>query len=500
MKSYVWYRKTLLLFFCGGLAIASNLDATYMHDELDTFDTTLLTAESNFLLPISGQDYLLEGGTEHEKDLSIITTRSHRQPKKKWTIIVYIAGDNDLRGFVARNIRQMAHIGSNDQVNIVAHLDVSFGGNNKVTRRYYIEKNQIIHVNQNDAESQCMDSGDPETLISCCKWAIESYPADYYALVFWNHGTGIIDPQRGRIITPSALFNLNPQTRLLELDRSIGFMELMSCLRECEEASDDPRGICWDDTTGHYISNQKLTYALDEIQNSVLKGKKFSIIAFDACLMSMIEIAHMIKKYADIMVSSQEVELGTGWDYQLALQPLATSVPSPMQLAKHIVEAYRRAYNAITHDYTQSAIDLSVVQKLEDSVHAISALLLECLRQQRNNSVKNAIRASRNRTHLTHFDEPSYVDLDHLLDNLATQSDHFDVENRGVVTQLKTEIHTARALIKKAVIANTAGKNLERATGLSIYFPERGMDQSYPKCPFSSENKWNLFLTHYLYR
>jgi len=37
--------------------------------------------------------------------------------------------------------------------------------------------------------------------------------------------------------------------------------------------------------------NQKLEFALNEIVTNQLNGKKFDIIAFDACLMSMVEIA-----------------------------------------------------------------------------------------------------------------------------------------------------------------------------------------------------------------
>ena len=71
-----------------------------------------------------------------------------RSPQKKWTFIVYMASDNDLRAFAASNIRQMAAVGSNENVNIVAHLDIRLNGNSKVTRRYYIEKNKLNQISQ----------------------------------------------------------------------------------------------------------------------------------------------------------------------------------------------------------------------------------------------------------------------------------------------------------------------------------------------------------------
>src|SRR3990172_569950 len=118
-----------------------------------------------------------------------------KSAKKPWTFIIYIAGDNDLRAFVTNNLKQMASIGSNEYINIVAHLDIKINGNQKITRRYLIEKNRLVHMNANDPSTQCMDSGDPKTLISCCEWAITNYPAHNYALILWNHGSGILDPK-----------------------------------------------------------------------------------------------------------------------------------------------------------------------------------------------------------------------------------------------------------------------------------------------------------------
>src|SRR5579871_1096846 len=108
----------------------------------------------------------------------------HSMPHpKEWTVIVYMSADNDLRSFAARNIKQMAVIGSNDLINILVQLDIRITGNKKITRRYYIEKNKILHVNSHDPHSQKMDSGDPETLISCCTWAIKHYPAQNIGLI-----------------------------------------------------------------------------------------------------------------------------------------------------------------------------------------------------------------------------------------------------------------------------------------------------------------------------
>src|SRR3990170_4898008 len=242
----------------------------------------------------------------HKKNISrkkkIKTSKTNKR-----VVMVYMAADNDLRPFAARNIQQMANIGSNSNLTIVVHLDIRISGNKKITRRYLIERDQVLHIDPYNPLIQQMDSGNPATLISFCEWAIKNYAADEYDLILWNHGTGILEPPHGKIINPMDLFVFNPSTHRLELDRSIGFMDAIDHLEPKQ------RGVCWDDTTGNYLSNRKLEAALETICQKYLNGKKFGIIGFDACLMSMIEVMTFIQKYAQVMVSSEEVELGMGW-------------------------------------------------------------------------------------------------------------------------------------------------------------------------------------------
>jgi hypothetical protein len=449
-------------------------------------------------------------------------------PKKirPFTILIYMAADNDLRSFAARNIKQMAAIGSNNFINIAVHLDIRIANNKKITRRYYIEQNQILHVNAYDQATQQMDSGQAETLVSACKWAITDYPAENYVLVFWNHGTGALDPQQGRIINATELFNYNSESRLLELDRTTSILGSDACITrfqdpqnilrllerndpvELEQAleddlqTDDPRGICWDDSTGNYLTNQKLDYALQTVRTNYLNNGKFAIIGFDACLMSMLEVGDLIKSHAEIMVGSQEVELGTGWNYQKVLEPFLTRNLSKYEFAKHIANVYEETYNKITNDYTQSAIVLDALQPLNNLVDAIATTLIEALRIQKNKSVYNAIHASKNKLLCTHFDEPSYIDLHHFLTNLEQNLKHFNFTNQArgktLLVDLRNLITQTKGAINKAVIANVSGKNLAQAKGLSIYFPENRIHSSYAYIPFAQQNSWLKLLQMYV--
>ncbi len=412
------------------------------------------------------------------------------QQLKDWTIIIYMAADNELQKFAIRNIRQMATVGSTDYADIFVHLDIRVG-NKKTCSHFYIQRGGIDEF---VGECQNMDSGDPQSLISCVQLAVQNFPAKNYMIVCWDHGTGAIDPAHARNVHPMDLLMFNPATQELELDRSCDFLELSDADREM-------RGVCWDDSTGHYLTNQKLISALKEIKESpaIMNNKKFAIIGFDTCLMSMSEIAFMVKDYADLLVASEEVEFGTGWDYSSILEPLKHAPLDPVSLACHIVDTYGKTYAPYTQDYTLAAVNLDVtkMKQLEANIGTVASLLSTCLKGQKNNTVKKAIALSRNRKFCTHFETPQYIDLHHFYRNLLANLKSFSLTSRTneeyFVKKLQDELEYGKSLIEDVVIANIVGRNLSQARGLSIYFPEQSIHHSYST--FSSVlNTWSSFL------
>jgi hypothetical protein len=414
--------------------------------------------------------------------------RKSKAEEKDWTWSIYMSAVNDLRIFARRNIEQLASRGSNQHINIVVHLDIKDRSGKKITQRFYIEKGKIIQFNDPAYDTHPMDSGDEKTLISFGTWAIENYPARNHALIFWNHGMGPIDPVIGKILNPTELFHFNPLTQKLELDRSIGFLDLVCTNKGVL------RGICWDDETGNYLTNQKLDHGLNHLYTHVLGGKKFSIIGFDACCMQSIEIANIVKKYAHIAVGSQEVELGTGWNYARVLEPFEHHTLDKHALAHHIVTQYEQEYATITNDYTQSAIDLTQADNLEKNVHAVSEMLLSAISKQSNNSVVNAIKTSCHKLYCTHFDEPSYKDLGHfyknLLSNLKSISTPNVQETKLIVCSLEKLLREGLATIDIMVLANVTGRNLQEACGITIYLPHRSIHSSYAQNTFAQTNSW----------
>lgn len=404
-----------------------------------------------------------------------------------------MAADNDLYSFAGRNIRQMESVGSNDRLNILLHLDIHLPGQKKITKHLYVKKGKLIQV----GPDRVMDSGDPKTLIDFFTWGYENYPAEHICLDFWNHGTGPISPSHQRTVNPSELFYFNPSSKLIELDRRIGFMDFISSVANRPR---DDRAICFDETTGNFLTDATLAAALDTM--CTMRKKPFDLVYFDACLMGSTEVDYMLSDYAIYRVASEEVVLGTGADYSQVLEPFIHGCPTPEEFSKHIVRAYEKTYGTLTNDYTQSAILLAPLKELNNSLDILAQLFIKGLSRQKNGSVKEAIRISRNKSHCPQFDEPSLTDLGCFCANLIKNCERCILqtpeETTTYINNVKTELAQILSSVDKAVVANCVGKNLQKARGLSLYFPERKIHPSYQQTKFANSNKWSTFLARYL--
>ena len=372
----------------------------------------------------------------------------------------------------------------------------------KVTKRLYIEQDKIWQI----GPDYRMDSGSDITLINTVDWALTDFPSQRFALVLWNHGSGDLNPVLRRTINPAQLFRFNPETKMIELDRSVGFIDFVDQISAESPAEETicSRGICFDETNGTYLDDKKLVNATTTILN-LRKGQKIDLIAFDACLMAGTGTCYLMHNFADYMTASEEVEMGTGYDYKLVLELLARGNVTPEEFAHHIVNCYLAVYGKQTGDYTHSAMKLSEFEELNQNIDLVAQLLIEALGKQARKSVKQVIQKSRSRQLCTAFDEPSYIDLYNFYSNLLQFCSQIlltqQQETIVTIQALKKVLTDGQALIKKLVIANVAGVKLAGASGISIFFPEYRMDspsyQSYDATEFARNNHWSQFLKVY---
>lgn len=92
---------------------------------------------------------------------------------------------------------------------------------------------------------------------------------------------------------------------------------------------------------------------------------RLDLIGFDACLMATVEVADAVAPHARLLLASEELEPGDGWDYRAFGAALADGVDA-RELARRTIDSYLTHYREVEDDAftTLSAIDLDAFPRL----------------------------------------------------------------------------------------------------------------------------------------
>ena len=393
--------------------------------------------------------------------------------KAKWTVMAYMAGDNNLDGAALRDIEEMSQTGSTKDVNVLVQLDRL---EDKQTRRFRITKG-------GGYDRDCVETfgetntGDPKILEDFLKWSIERYPAERYFLILWNHGGGWWEEAKSRAVVPQS-----SATRSRRSGPGISFF------RHKPEAPghSNHRSICYDDTSGgDALDNRELKDVL--ARTCTLIGRKIDILGMDACLMNMVEVAWQLRDSVDCIVGSEIEEPFDGWPYTEILAYL-TAKPNrdAAAIAKETVRRYIRSYKDKDETVTQSALDMSRISEVMGKLDALSDVLIASL-----DSASGLIEKAWDRS--PKFYDQNYIDLACFARNLRKKT-HPDIKARA--EDLLAAIKTGKD--KPILCKGKLGKEVNGTCGLSIYFPEDRINPAYKSLDFAKDCKWNAFLEAYL--
>ena len=395
--------------------------------------------------------------------------------KKPWTVMVYMAGDNNLDPEGVQDLKEMKKVGSTDKLNIVAQFDRATG---HTARRYYLRKGGIV---TGDAVGSlgAVNTGDPKCLSDFIQWGVKNYPADHYLLVLWNHGQGWDDTdiyagERHRNLRRLATGPIRHALFHAPVRRSL------------EQAGSDQRtrAILLDDNAKDFLDNLEMKKVLAGMAK--LLKRKLDILGMDACLMSMAEVGYQICDSADYTVGSEQTEPGEGWPYHTILGALAKNpAMTPRDLSALIVNKYLASYGN-ADGVTQSACDLSKAGALATAVAglaaALSASLSESASRQRILAVRNQVQS---------YEVPDNIDLIDFCSLLAKAG-----ADAATTTACQ---HVAQAVKSAYVMAQGyKGGDMKHSNGVAIYFPLRSVSPLYAGLDFSKKTGWEAFLKAYL--
>ena len=368
--------------------------------------------------------------------LVLSSVASCRAAEADWTMMMYLACDNDLEAPQLQDLEEMLTVGSTDRVQIIALCDRSesddedggysgdgIGGLDDWTgaKLLHVERHRLVELD----DWGDTDSGDPATLQEFIETATELYPASHYALVLGDHG----------MAWP---------------------------------------GICADEGTGNMLSTQELAAVLDATSDSY---GRLSLLGFDACLMGNLETAYALSPYAEVMVASEELEPGDGWAYDaiyraLAGKPAMSGAELGRVIADSFYASYAEAGQGEAAQVTLSVIDLDRVADLTQAVNNLAEACGAAIEEDARAAwLKIAKARSRAEQYgLSGDDQNKEGEDDADAPNVRDVGDFARLLKAGLPAA-GTAADTVLELLGQAVVYKVAGSARPRSSGLSIYFP-----------------------------
>ena len=299
---------------------------------------------------------------------------------KKWTLMIWMAGDNNLQSAGDQDIEEMKKVGSTDQVDVVVQFDRMKDQN---TRRFHIQKGTTLDQDEVQHLGPT-NTGDPNIAAEFFIWGMKNYPASHYLASFWNHGGGIDETDiykraramglpAGRKVRRGASSVTQSQARVIASGP-----HKHALFSTTLEAAIQRRGIAYDDTARDFLDNAELKTVLKKV--TAASGKTLDIVAFDACLMNMVEIGYQVREYANYSVGSEQTEPEEGWPYDAILADLtAKPAMSAADLGAAIVKRYVGSYRS--GDVTQSLLDLRRSSDIAKAVNALAKTLIAAIKK-----------------------------------------------------------------------------------------------------------------------
>jgi len=403
-----------------------------------------------------------------------------RAPRRAWTVLVYLAGDNSLDAAGVADLAEMKAAGSTADVAVVAEFD---RGGGKGARRYALRRGTALAADV-VADLGRLNTGDPRNLLDFVRWGIGAYPAERYALVLWNHGQGWDDTD---IYADERLRRLRPLARG-RVRRALFRPPVRRLLHDAVRKFRS-RAILLDDDARDFLDNGEMKTVVT--QAAQVAGHKLDLLGMDACLMAMAEVAFQVRDGAACAVGSEQTEPGGGWPYDRILRALAARpAMDGRALAATVVREYLASYGA-ADGVTQSACDLARAGALAEAVAALAAALTGALGDP---ALRQRVFAARGR--VQSYEVADNVDLGDLCALLAAAAPRTDLAAAaaGVLRVLAGEGGDAGFVLAQGA----KGSALRASRGLAIYFPTRAVSPLYARLDWARATGWGRFLAAYV--
>jgi hypothetical protein len=404
----------------------------------------------------------------------------------KWTVMVYVAGYNNLTSFAGKDLAEMRKVGSGAGLKIAVFVKRL---EQQAAHRMIVSKDGQNEDRENLGSG--VDSGSPQTLLDFIRWAKAKAPADRYALIIWNHGSGWDPLDFDKLYEHVKSAGVTPRELDLRANSQLGrslFQPTIETALKLPNAR--ARAIASDDGTGHSLDTLELGEVLAKAHQEL--GRPLDLLGMDACLMSCLEVAYQSEKDVRAVVSSEELEPGDGWPYDKILGDLRSNPAiDGAGLGRVVVKRYIESYkhHEALWPVTMCAIHSAGIEPFADAVDAFTM----ALRRAISDDDVDATRLLRAQTRSARFDG-DLIDLKALCEQVRSQP--FE-------SAVKTAAKKVLDALKPGgdfVVANAnLGEIVEHCGGVTAYLPAPTDEISpyYKDLRFAQRHGWDEFLRSY---
>lgn len=369
---------------------------------------------------------------------------------RKWTILVYMNGSNNLEYNALDNMNAMEAAPDGNGVTTVVQMSRSKNyatadGDWSGARRYLVQhdENRQAITSPIVQDLGATDMGQVSTLHNFLLWGQQQYPAEHYLVVVWNHGSGALPLVKSSDIST--------------------------------------RAVSFDDDFGSYIRTA-------DMDDALTVSPPVDVIAYDTCQTQMLEIAYQTRNASSYIVAAEDVTPANGMPYeQIFSELVATPTYSPRDLAVMIAQRTQDSYDSTTVPYmTQSVVDTSQLAGLTTAVDAFAGALINVA-----GKYPEQLSAAREATTLLH--DTSYYAYRDLSDYAA------QVKARVPDSTVQAAADGVITAVGNAVIAEYHYSENPRAHGISIFISEPLMYQrwyahQYQALDLALRTRWNEWI------
>jgi hypothetical protein len=400
--------------------------------------------------------------------------------KATWTVMVYMAGDNNISDRCIDNIKQMQQIGSTDDVNVLVQFDPKKEG--VKTKRYRITKQETDGALERDVVftfPEETDTGDPKVLEEFLRWGIGLYPQSRYLVILWGHGNGMDDDKPTASGKDTLILTIKSESLIRTISDGDGGFKVATAFGDDENPKD-------------FLSNVELKTVFDAVSADL--KRRVDIVGFDSCMMSMAEVYYQLRDSVGHAVGAEGVTPSSSWPYHRVLSALNENpAMSDADLARLLVDKYIGYYS----DYGDVSVDLSAcdLRQMGQLAEVVGHLARELTSKVTDKSVGPGVR---NAIHIAHFFAQmyygdSYVDLFDFCQLLVSSCE--DEKVRAACRAVMELIDQENGLL---VLSSKHTDADAHPFGISIYFPWDTVNEVYKNLEFPRATNWLDFITAYI--